>query len=70
MPVPPNITQTGGDNQQVENHHQYDCGWNQVLHTYLLSGFDNLVFFPAQPVFVFRAPKRDQRIWDHGQARS
>jgi hypothetical protein len=52
MPVPPNITQTAGDNQHVENHHRYDCEWNQVLHTYLLSGFDNLVIFLAQP-FVF-----------------
>src|SRR5262249_37033128 len=48
MSVPPNITQTAGDNQQVENHHRYDCEWNQVLNTYLLSGFDNLVIFPAQ----------------------
>src|SRR5262249_52011708 len=53
MPVPPNITQTAGDNQHVENHHRYDCEWNQVLHTYLLSGFDNLVIFPAQPSLFF-----------------
>ena len=53
MPMPSNITQTAGDNQHVENHHRYDCEWNQVLHTYLLSGFDNLVIFSAQAVFVF-----------------
>ena len=32
MLVAPNITQTAGDNQHVENHHRYDCEWNQVLH--------------------------------------
>ena len=53
MPVPPNTTQTAGDNQHVENHHRYDCEWNQVLHTYLLSGFDNLMIFPAQPYLSF-----------------
>src|SRR5215467_9424186 len=53
MPVPPNITQTAGDNQHVENHDRYDCEGNQVLHTYLLSGFDNLVIFPAQPYLSF-----------------
>jgi len=57
MPVPPNITQTAGDNQHVENHHRYDCEWNQVLHTYLLSGFDNLVIFPAQPYLSFALQK-------------
>ena len=53
MPVSPNITQTAGDNQDIENHHRYDCEGNQVLHTYLLSGFDNLVIFPAQPYLSF-----------------
>jgi len=50
MPVSPNITQTAGDNQHVESHHRYDCEWNQVLHTYLLNRFDNLVIFPAQRI--------------------
>jgi len=57
MPVPPNITQTAGDDQYVENHHRCDCEWNQVLHTYLLSGFDNLVIFPAQPYLPFALQK-------------
>src|SRR5215470_15791412 len=57
MPVPPNITQTAGDNQHVENHHRYDCQWNQVLHTYLLSGFDNLVISRAQPYLSFALQK-------------
>jgi hypothetical protein len=61
MPVPPNITQTGGDNQHVENHHRYDCEWNQVLHTYLFSGFDNLVIFPAQPYLSFALQKLPAR---------
>jgi hypothetical protein len=57
MPVPPNITQTAGDNQHVENHHRYNCEWNQVLHTYLPSGFDNLAIFPAQPYLSFALQK-------------
>ena len=57
MPVPPNITQTAGDNQHVKNHHRYDSDWNQVLHTYLFSGFDNLVIFPAQPYLSFALQK-------------
>jgi hypothetical protein len=68
MPVPLSITQTAGDNQHIENHHRYDCEWNQVLHTYLLSGFDNPVIFPAQPYLFFNAmhvyevrPRKDKR---------
>ena len=57
MPVPPNITQTAGDNQHVENHHRYDCEGNQVLHTYLLNGFDNPVIFSAQPYLSFALQK-------------
>jgi hypothetical protein len=57
MPVPPNKTQTARDNQHVENHHRYDCEGNQVLHTYLLSGFDNLVISAAQPYLSFAFQK-------------